>query len=340
MKTTRKPTLLLTTLSVSLLAASLAYADTTGAVQVTPTQSQSVDVAPVQANSLSIPPDYDTYLLAQGKEVYAQLLIAQQAALNKNKAGFSTALDMARDALDKVQVPAQVLALDKQLGIIKQDLGKQGDKLSSDLWIPVEAQLRDALVFSSDTIISNAAASAQQGVEAARNNDSNGVKAALDEVVDASTYNLGVFPLSKVKGDLDSAAAAANNDQPYWPGALEAVQSALATFHWYEQVPSHGLLKAYTDTVNAYVLASSPHFLPEQRQTVIDQLGKAADELAKSSDTTELQAETRALIDKVTPQSSEIKRLLRHIQQQISDQRQQSEDQYLQNIAAEMVNNP
>lgn len=73
---------------------------------------------------------------------------------------------------------------------------------------------------------------------------------------------------------------------------------------------------------------------------MIDQLGKAADELAKSSDTTELQAETRTLIDKVTPQSSEIKLLLQHIQQQISDQRQQSEDQYLQNIAAEMVNNP
>jgi hypothetical protein len=340
MKTHFKHTLLLTTLSASLLAASLSYADSNGAVPVTPAPAANIDLTPVQADSPSIPPDYNTYLLAQGKDVYAQLQIARQAALNHNQAGFISALGQAREALDKVQVPGQVKALDKQLGIIKQDLGKQGNKLDTGLWIPVEANLRDALVFSSDTLINKAAASAKKGMEAARNNDSDNAKVALGELVDVSTYNLGVFPLTKVKADLDSASAAADNDSPYWSGALEAVQSALATFHWYDEVPSHGLLAAYTDAVSAYTLASSPNFLPAQRQSVIDQLGKAADELQKSPDTTELVAETRSLIDKVTPESGAIKRLLQHIQQQISDQRQQSEDQYLQNIAADVVNNP
>lgn len=340
MKPNIKQNLLLATLSVSLLAASMGYADSNSAVQVEPSPSKNVDLTPVQADSPNIPPDYDAYLLSQGKEVYAQLLMARQAALNKNADGFINALGFAREALDNLQVPDQVKTLDKQLGIIKQDLGKQGGKLNSDLWVPVEAQLRSALIFNSDTIIDQAAASASKGVEAARNNDNSAVRAALDEVVQASTYNLGVFPLSKVKADLDAASAAADNDNPYWPGALEAVQSALATFQWYEQVPAHGLLAAYTDAVSAYALATSPNFRIDQRQSVLDLLGKAADELRQSPGAAELQIEIRALIDKVTPENSDIKLLLQHIQQQINQQRQQSEDQYLQTIAAGMVNNP
>lgn len=340
MKTSIKQNLLLTALSVSLLGASIGYADNNAPIQVEASSSRSIDVAPVQADSPTIPPDYDTYLLSQGKEVYAQLLMARQAALNKNSDGFINALAFAREAMNNLQVPDQVRTLDKQLGIIKQDLGKQGSKLNSDLWVPVEAQLRNALIFNSDTIIDQAAASASKGVEAARNNDNNAVKAALDEVVQASTYNLGVFPLSKVKADLDAASEAADNDSPYWPGALEAVQSALATFQWYEQVPAHGLLAAYTDAASAYALANSPEFRLDQHQTVIDLLGKAADELRQSPHSAELQIEIRALIDKVTPENSDIKLLLQHIQQQINQLRQQSEDQYLQTIAAGMVNNP
>ncbi len=247
----------ITGISVSLLVAGLARADNS-AVPITPAPAANVDLTPVQADSPNIPPDYNTYLLTQGRDVYAQLQIARHAALNHNQAGFINALGQAREALDK----------------------------------------------------------------------------------DASTYNLGVFPLTKVKEDLDSASAAADNNTPYWPGALEAVQSALATFHWYGQVPSHGLLAAYTDAVNAYTLASSPNFLPEQRQDVLNQLGKAAEELQKSPGTAELVTETRRLIDKVMPENHAIKLLLQHIQQQINDQRQQSEDQYLQNIAADVVNNP
>ena len=88
------------------------------------------------------------------------------------------------------------------------------------------------------------------------------------------------------------------------------------------------------------IATAQPEALPEQRQDVLNQLGKAAEELQKSPGTAELVTETRRLIDKVTPENHAIKLLLQHIQQQINDQRQQSEDQYLQNIAADVVNNP
>ena len=243
-------------LSVSLLVAGLARADTSAA-PVTPTTS--VAMTPVQADSPRIPLD--------DKALYAQLQSARDAAMNKNQAGFITALGLAREALDKAQ------------------------------------ELKD-------------------------------------EATNTPTNNLGVFPLTKVKGDLDSASAAADNDTPYWPGALEAVQSALATFQWYEQAPAHNLLAAYTDGVSAYTLAMSPNFRPEQGQSVLDQLGKAAAELQKAPATDALQAETRSLIDKVTPENGEIKQLLQHIHQQINERRQQSEDQYLQNIAAEAIHHP
>lgn len=342
MKTSFKQTLLVAALSGCILSTSLSYADTsnTAVVAVTQPLTNSVDLTPVQVNSPDIPPNYDTYLLEQGKDVYAQLKIARQAALNKNTAGFIDALSKARDALDKLQVPNQVKALDKQLGIIREDLGKQGGKLNADLWVPVEANLRDALVFSSDTVIDQGIASANKGMQAAHNNDSTIANVALDELVKTSTYNLGVFPLSKVKADLNSASAAADDNSPYWQGALEAIQDALATFQWYDQVPSHGLLAAYTDIANAYAVSSAPDFLPDQQQTVINQLGKAVEALKQSADTSALQAETQTLIDRITPDNSDILTLLQHIQQQIHDQRQQSENQALQAFAAEGLSNP
>ncbi|OQX14117.1 MAG: hypothetical protein BWK73_10220 [Thiothrix lacustris] len=133
-----------------------------------------------------------------------------------------------------------------------------------------------------------------------------------------------LFPVQDVTADLDSAAAAANNDQPYWAGALEAIQSALATFHWYGQAPSANLLAAYTDALNAYAVAAAPDFRPDQNQVIIDQLSKAAESLQNVANTADLQAATRALIDKVTPEKAEIKQLAYNIHLLITQQREQA----------------
>ena len=57
--------------------------------------------------------------------------------------------------------------------------------------------------------------------------------AQLDVVTSSIQYSLGMFPLQKVKEDLDAARATASLSKPDWAGTLEAVQSALAAFHWY-----------------------------------------------------------------------------------------------------------
>lgn len=176
--------------------------------------------------------------------------------------------------------------------------------------------------------------------EAAINQDKTGfikalgdTRAALNQLPDTPTSMAEVvenadewalFPVQAVTADLDAAASAADNDKPYWPGALEAAEDALATFQWHGQAPSAPLLAAYNEVLNAYAIASAPDFRPDQDQTVIDQLGKAADNLQTLPAAADLQAATRVLIDKVTPESDAIKQLAHDIHLLISQQRQQA----------------
>lgn len=155
----------------------------------------------------------------------------------------------------------------------------------------------------------------------------------LNQTMDEPINTFSLFPVSKVKDDLDAASAAGDTDTPYWPGALEAVQNALASFQWYDQGPAKSLLDAYSYVIDAYSVATAPEFRSDQLQTVLDLLGNAADALQTNPDGITLQEETRSLIDKVTPENSDIKQLLKDIRQQISDSRQSSEAQYLADIA-------
>lgn len=275
-----------------------------------------------------VPLRYDPLLLQLGRSVYAELQEARQAALNKEATNLRVALREARDTVQRLQLPPELMALDAQLRVIRNDLKDRSKRLDRDLWVPVEAEIDQVLVYAPDDLKASAKAGIRKARAATARGDREATSAQLDLVTSTLQYSLGIFPLHKVKQDLAVALAAADMPKPDWTGALESVQSSLAAFHWYTQVPAHGLLSAYNAVVSAYALAAGPQFRADQRQKVVDYLGRAKKDLSDAPGAGPLAEEADGLIEKVDPQGSDIKMLLQDIQSQIDLQRQQAENRY------------
>lgn len=285
-------------------------------------------VPPAMADSSSIPPEYDTYLLEQGRIVYVQLEVARKAAMAKDKWSFISAVGRANEALKHLEDPHQIEALEKQMGVIHRDIGKPANSnLKQQLWVPVQATLDAGSV---------SAGSGAHSVLPDKTSDSNPEFQQSMEVIKSDvTYSLGMFPLLRVKEDMNSAMRSIDMAKPYWPGALEAIESALESFHWYQRVPDQGLLTAYSYVVDAYALATGSNARGDKDQEVLNLLQSAAAQLANVSDGEPLLMETKGLIDKITPKPGDINLLAQHIQEIIRVKRQQSQDQYWSSVAKE-----
>jgi hypothetical protein len=275
-----------------------------------------------------VPRFYDPLLLSLGRLVYADLQQARQAALNKESTNLQVALQEARDTIHRLELPSQIMALDAQLQIIRNDLKDRSKDMDDELWVPVEAGIDEVLVYVPDEVKPRVTEAVRKGKAAARAGDRETALAQLDVVTSSIQYSLGMFPLQKVKEDLDAARATASLSKPDWAGTLEAVQSALAAFHWYTRQSAQGLLAAYNDVVSAYVLAAGPRFRPDQKQQVLDYLSAAKRELESAPGSHSLAEKTGGLIDKIEPQGSDIKALLNDIQSRIQEERQSAADRY------------
>ena len=273
-----------------------------------------------------VPNCYDPLLLSLGRSVYADLQRARRAALNKESTNLQVALLEARDTIHRLELPSQLMALDAQLQIIRNDLKDRSKAMDDELWVPVEAEIDAVLVYVPDDAKTRVTEAVGKGEAAARAGDRETASAQLDVITSSMQYSLGMFPLHKVKEDLDVAWATANLPKPDWAGTLEAVQSALATFHWYTRQSAHDLLTAYNEVVNAYVLATGPRFRPDQKQQVLDYLSTAERELGSVPGGRALAEKAGALIDKVEPQGSDIKVLLTDIQSRIQDEQNTAAD--------------
>jgi len=297
----------------------------------------------INKNLYTLSPGYASHLFSQSRGIYSHLQLARQAALNKNISAFRSAIALAQMDIKNLQLPGPVKSLDNQLSVIYQDIKRKDfssneeSNIYTDRWIPVEQKLGNALLYYTNSFQQKTRTSVQNGWQATKRNDHKSALTSWNELVLASDYNIGVFPLTRVNQDIDSAIQSVNYNRPYWPGAIEAIQSALATFHWFSQTNSRDLLTAYTDIVGAYALASAPYYEDGQRQTILNQLIKAKNALKKTTGEEVLQAKTKALIDVVVPTSENIKRLLVSIHQQIIQQRHQAEKQYLQNISEQII---
>jgi hypothetical protein len=274
------------------------------------------------------PLTYDPLLLSLGGSVYADLQVARQAALNKQATSLQVSLKEARDTIRRLRLPSQLMALNDQLRVIRNDFKDTSKSLDDELWVPVETQIDEVLVDATQEVRPKTNEVLRKGGSAAGKSNRETASTPLDVDTLSLRYRLGIFPLYKVKQDLDAAWATANLPTPDWAGTLEAVQNALATFHWYTRISTQGLQAAYNDVVNAYVLASGPRFRPDQKQQVLDYLAKAEKNLINSPGGEPLAEKTKGLIDNNDRHASDIKLLLGDIQSEILLERQLAEAQY------------
>ena len=271
---------------------------------------------------------YDPLPLSLGRLVYADLQRARQAALNKEPADLQVALQEARDMLHRLELPSRVMALDAQLQIIRNDIKDRSKDMDNELWLPVEAEVNEVVVYVPDEVKPRVTEAVRKGKAAARAGDRETASAQIDVLTSSIQYSLGMFPLRKVKEDLSAAWATASLPKPDWTGTLEAVQSALAAFHWYTRPSAPGLLAAYNDVVSAYVLSAGPRLRSDQKQQVLDYLSAAERELESVPGSHSLAEKDWSLIDKVEPQGSDIKVLLNDILSRIQDERQSAAARY------------
>ncbi len=290
-----------------------------GVVASSASPLELVEVPPILMDSPLNHPAYNLYLITQGKSVYGQLKTAWRAIPDKDLASFKVALDLASETLKKLQSPNSIKAIDKQMAIIRRDLKDIEPKLGDDSWIPVEAMLEDSPVIPTDNL-------------------TNKSKAIAEPVEISANYKLGIFPLSAVSNDIDSARQSLDNKSPDWQAASKAITRALKSVHWFSKVSAQGLIAAYADTVNAYTLVNSPSFKPEQYQSVLKLLNKAEKEVEKVSDTQELQSQVQAVIDNKKPSAADIQDLAGFIKKRIKYQQEQLANQFLDESASEIDN--
>jgi hypothetical protein len=283
-------------------------------------------------DSNRIPDQYDPVLLSLGRSVYIDLQRARQAALDREATNLQVAIREAGETLHRLELPLESTPLQEQLEIIRNDLKDRSKDLGKDLWVPVEAEIDDVLVYVPDEIKARAHEAIRKAREAAAKNDRRHVSEQLDVVTSTLEYSLGVFPLSKVRSDLNSAQVSASLNPPDWTGALEALQSSLAAFHWYTQVPAHALLSAYNNVINAYVLATGPIVRDDQQVAMIGYLTRAQRELDTVPDGKSLVDEVRTLIDSEEPQGKDIKSLLGHIQERMRAEQHEAEIRYRESL--------
>ncbi|MGC1953957.1 MAG: hypothetical protein WA970_15590 [Gammaproteobacteria bacterium] len=276
------------------------------------------------ADISQIPLGFSLQILSEGRQVYEDLNDAQAAAQQHNTIDVRLALaDTVRD-LGALETPSAVRALRAQRKIIQGDL-KKSEKLSADdLWVPISAALEHDLIVVPTTTAGQARHVASKKTAAESAEKKSAVQPVDDELMSAVRYDVQVFPLRKVQEDVNSARRSADLPQPYWPGVVEAVRSALTTVHSFSNIQAHGLLKAY-------YLAADAYSLWPDKPEVIRYLKKTAQELRKTggSDANVLAEHVEWLVKRNDLQPDELKFLVDDLRQHIQLQRQQTEMNFL-----------
>ncbi len=271
-----------------------------------------------------IPLGFSLQILSEGRQVYDDLKDAEAAAQQRNTIDVRLALaDTVRD-LGALETPSAVRGLKAQRKVIQGDL-KKSEKLSADdLWVPISAALEHDLIVVPTATASQARHVASKKTTAESTEKKSAVQPG-DELMSSVRYDVQVFPLHKVQEDVNSARRSANLPEPYWPGVVEAVRSALATVRSFSNIQAHGLLKAY-------YLAADAYSLWPNKPEVIHFLKETAQELRKTggSDANVLAEHVEWLVKRNDLQPDELRFLVNDLRQHIELQRQQTEMNFLQ----------
>lgn len=271
------------------------------------------------------------HILAVARSVYGDLQEARLAALARAAATLRLDLQAARKDIRQLPLPTAVAGLQAQLRVIRNNLRDREGKLDPGLWIPISSEIDQLLVYVPEREKRRIRDAIKEAKEAAVNNDRKTMATLLKTIASSISYAIGAFPLYRVEEDIESAWVSANASPPYWDGALEAIESALGSLHWYTHAPTKGLLDAQDELVSAYILVTDLRFRTEQGQQALHYLLRAQSVLQKSPGGKELANEVQGLIDRLDLSGTDIKRILGEVQEQIESQRRQSESVYRKN---------
>ena len=275
-----------------LLLAFILLLATTAGLTVENQAQATANSSPPLLSKLSIT-DEGLPILGLGRQVYADLQLARQAALNHHAERLHIALRRVRENLARLNLPPALMALKAQTAIISNNLADTRGPVNADLWVPIDTELEGVSLYLPVQRRAQARAVVKAGRIAAKKGDRAAAGTQLDLLVSFLNYETGAFPLQGVRADLQSAWSSASLlPQPYWKGVLEAVQSALAEIYWVTGVNARPLLAAYNNAVNAYVL------WPQRKQAAVDYLSKAQKALSILPDGATLAADAHRLIEK------------------------------------------
>jgi len=249
--------------------------------------------------------DVSRQALAQGREVYKDLRRALRAAGRRDEIDTRLALNDASRVLDTFYEPAAARALRRQTAIIRQDLADEGPEPEPGLWLPLEAELDQALIEAPAEHRARAKKAAQEGRAAAAKGDRKAARQRLEVLEDELDYRWGLLPLSKIRGDVHSAEMALNPDPPYWRGIEEAMTSALQAVHWVTTTEAAGWLSAYEAAVNARYL------LPGNAAGARSALQRTAANLDRIQNAALLAKEAHKLASEAHPKLESVEALIR-----------------------------
>ena len=275
----------------------------------TPSPASALDSQQVQntSNAQTLAARVSWQALAQGREVYRDLLRARHAAARHNAIDTRLALHDASRILDSFYEPATSRALRRQMEIIREDLASEGMKPQAGLWLPLEAELNEALLLAPPEHHAEARTALLEGQAAAAKGDRNTAEQRLNLLEEVLDYRWGLLPLNKIRGDVHSAEMALDPEPPYWKGIDEAMQSALAAVKWVTTTDATGWFSAYEEVVHARLE------LPEQPLLAKAALDRAGQDLDGLKDATTLARKAHKLAAQPQPEGKAVESLLQDL---------------------------
>jgi hypothetical protein len=171
-------------------------------------------------------------LMAQGRDVYRDLIKSRAAVRDREATNLSVALGEARDTLRRLATSWEAAGLRAQLKALRADLRDGSKPPNSDLWSAFVAEIDAAYGVQPPEQIVKAREALLSGREAAGRGDRAAAGHALDAVFSTPGIGDGVLPLDAVRQDVAIAFKAAIRTPTDWDGALKAIDSALTQIQW------------------------------------------------------------------------------------------------------------
>lgn len=190
-------------------------------------------------------------LLAEGRQLYRDLLQAKRAAARKDQLGLQLALADADQVIRQLYRPGSVRALLQQSDVIREDLALAGKPIDKILWLPLKAELETVQPALQGKRLQAARSAVARGIGAAANNDRKAAAAALDDLEQTLQHRYVLLPLGKVRNDLRAANNALYPLPPDWNAVYEALESALANMRWVSTDQADSWMEAYLSAVKA-----------------------------------------------------------------------------------------